>query len=284
MPLTRDNELVSDRLRSIAHLTTALAPSPVLRYQRHGRYERQDGMALIAYDLPGPGFNVAVALGPTPPPDEVLRRAAAFFAHCTDGWGLTVEADAGHPVEAEIVRRGWAVIEEEPVLVLPAIPAPPPAPPHLTVQHVTDESMLADYRATADAGFAAGEPVADAPPPVGNEPSIAEALIPSLACALDPDIALFVGYHNGTPVATAAMHRIENAAEIAGVATLPAHRRRGFATAVAWAAIAEAAARGCTAAALRASAMGYPVYLRMGFVPVLRYRTYAAPAAEAFHA
>jgi hypothetical protein len=37
--------------------------------------------------------------------------------------------------------------------------------------------------------------------------------------------------------------------------------------------------RGCTAAVLKATAMGYPLYLRMGFVEVCRMRVYAPPGA-----
>ncbi|HET8631928.1 MAG TPA: hypothetical protein VFL91_31265 [Thermomicrobiales bacterium] len=43
--------------------------------------------------------------------------------------------------------------------------------------------------------------------------------------------------------------------------------------------MAGAAARGCRAATLTASEMGYPVYVRMGFAPVGTFRTYLRPGA-----
>ena len=44
-----------------------------------------------------------------------------------------------------------------------------------------------------------------------------------------------------------------------------------------WAAVAAGLERGCDVIILSASEMGYSVYLRMGFVPVCRYRTYIRP-------
>lgn len=264
---------MNDSLLLIARWATALAPPPSLRYQRTGRYSAQDGLALIALDLAGPAFNTVVAIGESsPPPDEVFRLAEEFFAGRAGDWGVTVEGGAEHPLEQEVLRRGWELIEQEPAMVLPAIPNPVPALPGLTVHRVTDQRTLRDYQVTADAGFA---------PPGGTDaagPSISEAFVPSLACALDPDIAPLIGYaDDGQPVAAATLLRIDQTALISGVAVLPAYRRRGYGEAITGAAIGEGAARGCTTAALRASAMGYPVYLRMGFVPVCRFVSYAPP-------
>jgi GNAT superfamily N-acetyltransferase len=62
-----------------------------------------------------------------------------------------------------------------------------------------------------------------------------------------------------------------------GVVAAPEHRRHGFGAAMTWAAVNEGVRRGCTAMMLTTATMGYPVYLRMGFVPVCTYRTYLPP-------
>lgn len=262
-------------LRAVAQWSLAMACWPLMRYQRYGKYALVDGVTFSACDLPGPGFNYVAAYGPTPPPERVLAAANAFFAGREGGYGVLVEAGAEHPLEAEVRGRGWRIDEEEPALVLPLIPRPPSPPAALEIRRVADEPTLRDYRATADAGFAPEGAGAD--DAGGPEPSISEALVPSLGCALDPDIALFVGYIEGAPVATSGVLRMEKTANIHGVTTLAPYRRRGIGAAMTWAAIAEGAARGCVSAALRASAMGLPVYLRMGFVPACVFRTYALP-------
>src|SRR5581483_1089084 len=67
--------------------------------------------------------------------DELLPVARDFFADCDKGWGVLVEGDAGHPMEAELRERGWKVDEDEPAFVMPDITAAinPPARPDLAV-------------------------------------------------------------------------------------------------------------------------------------------------------
>jgi ribosomal protein S18 acetylase RimI-like enzyme len=52
---------------------------------------------------------------------------------------------------------------------------------------------------------------------------------------------------------------------IANVGVVPQARRRGIGEAMTGRALSDAVRAGCTAAYLQASAMGYPVYERMGF-------------------
>jgi GNAT superfamily N-acetyltransferase len=263
-----------DELRLIAHRALALRPSPLQRHHPGARHESREGVALNAWGMPGPSSNKAAVFGPAPPLDRVLALASEFFGDIA--FGVMVEADAGHPVEAELRSRGWSVVEDEPAMVLPELPAAPPLPPGLEVRPVTDADSRRDFITALIAGFSAptAEGLAEVPP--AEE---LDALGPSLAAVLDPDIALVLGLADGRPVATALMHRVEEIAVIAGVATAPASRRRGFGTALTWAALAEGAARGCTRGALNGLGASYPMYLGMGFRHVCNHRTYAPPAA-----
>ena len=236
---------------------------PLVRYQPRGRIAAQEGITLVAYDLTPWGLNTVAVLGPSPPPDRVLALADEFFAGCEQPYTVRVEAGAEHPVEQELRARGWCVEREMPVMVLPHIPPARPLPAGLTIRRVTDDTSLRDYLAKKDPDAAPSE-----------RDGIDAALNPSVAVAHDPDIALFVGYVEGKPVATSALYRVDGIAEIGAVATAPSYRRRGIGAALTWAAIAEGAARGCTSAALAATEMGYPVYAAMGFVHVTTHRTY----------
>lgn len=259
-------------LRMLAHRGLYLRPSPMLRHQKYGRFALREGVALTDYGLPAPGFKKAAVLGPAPPLARVRALAAEFFGG--GDYGVTVEADAGHPVEAELRAAGWTVAEDEPALVLPALPELPAPPPELTVRRVTDAASRRDALAVMAAGF--GAPTADL-----GEPLSAEAMDtfgPSLACALDPDVAVLVGYAEGRPVSAAVLHRVEEVASITGVATVPDCRRRGFARALTWAAVGAGADRGCSCAALNALGASYHLYLGMGFRHVCNHRTYVPPA------
>jgi GNAT superfamily N-acetyltransferase len=103
---------------------------------------------------------------------------------------------------------------------------------------------------------------------------MAPQTIPSLVAAMDPAVALLVGYLDEEPVTTGRLSCLGDVAEVNSVTTKPGYERRGYGTAMTWAVLAEGARRGCVTAILTATKMGYPVYRRMGFVPLAVYRTY----------
>lgn len=233
-----------------------LRESPLARHRElPARRSVSRHLALIAAGGAGPAFNYALVLGPMQA-EPLLARAAQFF----DGpFAIVLEVGTCGELEAQLLLRRWSLDEEEPALVLPRLSvAAPPPPPELSVRLVVDETGLRDFRSVS-----------------GSGPSV----VPSLAAAIDPDVALFCGYCDGVAVASSRLVCLGDIAEIAGVVTIPERRDRGFGTALTWAAVQEGARRGCRAAALTATPIGYPVYLRMGFQPVATYRTYLPPMA-----
>ena len=244
--------------RTIAR-TPFIIPSPLERY-RAGPIRRasHEALTLIAAGAPGPDFNQAVVLGPARP-EEVFLLAEAFFRG-SGAYSLVFEAEAAGSVEREAERRGWRLDEEEPALVLAPLPDVfPPPPPELAIHLVGDAEGLADFRA-----------VSETPSP----------FLPPRAATRDPAVALFVGYVEERPVATARLSCLGSVLDVMGVVTVPMMRRRGYGTALTWAAVAAGRARGCTAATLMATALGYPVYVSMGFRPAGIYRTYVLGESE----
>jgi ribosomal protein S18 acetylase RimI-like enzyme len=238
-------------LRAIAR-TPLLLASPLLRYRpepaRHAVY---DGVVLTAMGGAGPGSNWVTVLGPEAP-ERVFGLADVFFGG--SAYAVAVEVESAQPTDDALRAAGWRLDEEEPAMVLSPIPAPPqPSPPGLTIQPVTTDAAFKAFMGLSQMG---------------------RRWIPSLNAALDPAVALFVGYCGDESVASARLTCYGEVGSISGVVTAPEYRRRGFGTALTWAAISEGLRRGCTAMTLSASAMGYPVYLRMGFVHVCTYRTY----------
>jgi GNAT superfamily N-acetyltransferase len=233
-----------------------LTPSPLERYRaQRGTRMDSEHVALFAGGTPGADGNYAFVFGPVEP-DALFALADRFFAG-TGSYSIAVEVEAAPAIVATLEAARWEMDEEEPALVLPTIPAAIPSPPaELTIRRVIDEAGLADFRTITETGI---------------------AILPSLAAATDTRVACFVGYVGGEPVATARLVCLDAVAEITGIVTAPAYRRRGYGTALTWAAIKEGAARGCTVTALTATPLGYPVYLRMGFQRVCTFRTYLPP-------
>ena len=246
---------MSHDLRAVVRVPLLIS-SPLQKYRaKPGRHVVFDDLVLTAMGGDGPDFNTMAVVGSIAP-ERAFALADTFFE---TGYSVVVESEVAEPVEDALRVRGWDLDEEEPALVLAPIPAIPAAPPDLTVQLVTTEAAFAAFLAISHT---------------------VHRWVPSLRAATDPAVALFVGSIGAEAVATARLACYGDVGEITGVVTLPAHRRRGLGTAMTWAAVAEAARRGCTAITLSASEMGYPVYLRMGFVPVCRYRTYLPPTTE----
>jgi GNAT superfamily N-acetyltransferase len=246
----------TQELRAIVR-ESLVVPSPLEEYRATpGRRVEHGDLALFASGIPGVEFNLMCVFGPAGPA-SAFSLADAFFAGA-GGYSVAVEVEAAGPIEEALRRRGWRLVEEEPALVLPQLPdAAPPAPAELDIRRVTDAEGYARYLAIT---------------------ATSPHHLPSLAAALDARVGLFVGMVDGQPVATSRLVRLGRIAELTGVVTLPAHRRRGYATAMTWAAIMAGAAGGCTVATLTATAMGYPVYVQMGFVPVCTLRTYEPPS------
>src|SRR5439155_3232972 len=127
--------------------------------------------------------------------DELLPVAREFFADCKSNWGVLVEGDAGHPMEAQLRARGWAVDEDEPAYVLDDLGAGraggvSPLLPELVISVEATQAHADAYHAVTTAAF-------NAPP------ELADSMRPSPAYALDPDIALFIGSVDGKDVTAA---------------------------------------------------------------------------------
>jgi GNAT superfamily N-acetyltransferase len=250
-------------LLAIAHRCMAISEPPILRYQKNGRHLIRDGVVYRRQDYPDPGFNFASVLGPAPPLAEILSIADEFFAGLPAGaYGILVHADAGHPVEAELRAAKWRIAEDEPALVLPKIPDSFDIPAGLEIRRVSNPT---EERAHTIAMAAAFETPLE----------VVDQMMSGRSMVGDPDIVTLAGHCEGKIVCGAVCVRIEDIATIHGVATLKEYRRRGFGRAITWAAAQAGRQLGCTCAALRAFAISFEMYQRMGFVHVCNHRTYA---------
>ena len=84
-----------------------------------------------------------------------------------------------------------------------------------------------------------------------------------------------VGYHGGSPVATAATVTSNGVIGLYNVATAPEHRQRGYGEAITRHAL-DAATRenGVGGIVLQSTSQGLRLYERMGFQPVTRVLVY----------
>lgn len=84
----------------------------------------------------------------------------------------------------------------------------------------------------------------------------------------------YIGFLDGTPVATSAMVLDSGVAGIYAVATIPQARRKGIGELMTVMPLLEARQLGYHIGILQASSMGYPIYKRIGFKDVCKFNIY----------
>ena len=99
--------------------------------------------------------------------------------------------------------------------------------------------------------------------------------------AFPESFRLFLGNAGGLPVSAALLFMANNIAGIYWVATLPDHRGRGFGTAVTRCAVRAGFQAGCSCCVLHATAMGEPIYRKLGFNRMFDYRVFRLEQPEA---
>jgi len=228
----------------------------------------EDGDGLLLYSTsarwPGPYHNGAIRLDRSLAPAEVLRRAGAFFAGRAPGYCVWVAAHADEDLEQAALAGGYAAISAEgaPRLALDRPLGPPEPPPGVTLDEVADEEGRRRYLEVTVEAYADSFLPRDA----------AEAQLASLEAVRGPHVRAVVAHLEGRPVAAAMVVTSERVAGIQLVGTVPGARRRGLGELCTRWAVAAGFAAGAEAIVLEASEAGDPVYRRMGFTEVSRYR------------
>jgi len=149
---------------------------------------------------------------------------------------------------------------------LAAVPDAVPLPAGVTIERVRTEAALGDWLRAFGDGF--------------GVPEWGMALYARLPRGVPPSQSLFRYYlarADGVPAGSALWFPARNAAVVDEIATVPAVRRRGIATAVTHAALKDAQTAGYQTAVLVASKAGEGVYRRLGFRSYGRRHIYVWP-------
>ncbi|HWW55115.1 MAG TPA: GNAT family N-acetyltransferase [Acidimicrobiales bacterium] len=226
-----------------------------------------DGQLLLvslSRTWPGPYTNGALRLDHSLSAAEVLVRAESFFAGRCPGYCIWIAAHADADLEETALAANLVQISPtgSPRMALdhPLAMAEPAG--GVALHEVVDESGRRDYLAVTLASYDKALMPQD----------VAEAQLATVESLAGPTVHAVVARADGRPVAAAMVVLSGDVAGIQLVGTVPGARGRGLGElCTRWAANAGFAS-GAGAVVLEASDMGEPLYRRMGFVEVSRFR------------
>jgi GNAT superfamily N-acetyltransferase len=201
-------------------------------------------------------------------PDTVIAQTLAYFrsrnvGHFTWWFDSGLEAFA---LRQRLLTHGFVLDEDTPGMAmdLATLDGAAQKPAGLMIARVEDDARLQEWVRTCLAGF--------------EFPARWEAPFFDLMAGLGIGGSLwhYVGYLDGRPVATSTLFVAAGVAGVQFVGTVPEARGRGIGGAMTLAALLDARALDYRIGILQASAMGVPVYRRLGFHACCQMSHYTA--------
>jgi hypothetical protein len=223
------------------------------------------GLLLYAGGHPLPVLsNGAMRLDARLSPDEAIARAHAFFAAQGRGFTWILRAHADADLEEAVVAAGVRLFGDPPGMVLEQRIADADPPAGISLRRVATEADVADFAAVNGEAYATYGMPADVAPAVLGHPEVLIA----------PHVRAFVAYAGDSPLAAAMVLLSHGVGGVYWVGTRPIGRGRGLAELCTRAATNAGFDLGARLVTLQASVMGEPIYKRMGYVEVTRYRNF----------
>ena len=232
----------------------------------------QPGLVLIFCGLNYAAFNAALLTKPVHDDPKELERliqvSAAQFEARRLRWTYWLCADyLGHAVAQKAPqifdRRSLRLLTKAPGMYTERLAGPARALPALEVLPVADEKTRAIFAELMSVAF-------EIPHSVSNSVYAAER-------AWCGDFHGYLGFANGKAVTSAATVITGDTIGLYSVATLPQHRRLGFAEAIMRHVIAEAREKqGVQRTVLQATSSGLSLYATMGYRSVTNFDVYIA--------
>jgi GNAT superfamily N-acetyltransferase len=208
-------------------------------------------------------FNAAFRTDPGVAPKEVLERADEFFG-ARDRDYTVVSGPEDDDLVAALDEAGCWMWGTAPEMICRERLDDAPAPEGIELRVATDEADIADFLAVNSAAYQSLGMPAEAFPESVNRP---ERL-------LEPHLHTVVAHLDGEAVGTAQALLSHGIAGVYWVGTREAARGRGVGEAVTRAVTNWAFDQGAQAQSLQASSMGEPIYARMGYETLYRYRNH----------
>lgn len=219
--------------------------------------ERVGPWLLIDAGVDVPRFNLALAAAPIDDPVSAIAAAAEWFEARSADFCMTLRDSHERQVIEAAKAAGFVSVEQEPSMLFDSLPPVDDAavPGGLVIREATSSE---DIRRFAEV---------DALP----WPEVTQGIVRTATAF--PDFTMLLGEVDGVAAATAMTVVTTGVAGIFNVLVRADLRGRGYGRAMTLAAIEVGRRAGCTAASLQSTALGLPLYERLGFRTRYSYDT-----------
>ncbi|OAI41181.1 hypothetical protein AYO38_04310 [bacterium SCGC AG-212-C10] len=242
-------------------LSRISALSPGARTQQIGPWLCVDAAVEEAY------FNIATLMpgeGSDSAGSDTLHLVERWFANRERGWRLILRSSEDRREITAARRAGYQDGEREPVMVLEPLTPRGPVNGLLSIVRVETEQDILDY-ARAEPGDA-------------EDLEMRESM--TRAAMTVPGCTMYVGRIGSAPVGRSMALVTGEVVGVYNVFVRPEWRRRGFGAALTGSVLAEGLVAGCARCCLEATALGKPMYERLGFRVVDHYLSLWAPESR----
>jgi len=240
----------------------------VARRTSGARIVERSGLLLIAGEHPSPVIvNTAYRLRSELSCQDALDQMRQFYGDLGHGFGLMVSEQRDADLEQVALRDGWMPVIELPAMVLDTPPHPVVLDAGATLRVADPLDDLAAFRSVLQAGFAEDS----------DEVEMVASAFAQPASIAGDNVRVAIVSVEGVAVAAGLVMVLDAMAVVAWVATVPSHRRRGLGAAVTAFLATAGFELGASLSTLLASPTGVPVYQRLGYRTVARYRVLFPP-------
>jgi ribosomal protein S18 acetylase RimI-like enzyme len=225
-----------------------------------GRAVERDGLLLCGTPRGNVASNMAIVTGPIRA-EVVFDETDRFFRREGLPFSLWTRAHADAALTPALEEVGFLPLDRQPGMVFrPGSPLPP-LPPSIEIRPVRDDGGRAACATIMGRAFAV----------YGLPEESTAAYFAALESVVGADRIAVLACHDGHAVAGAVAYFADDVAGVGWIGTLPEAEGRGFGSAVTTAVVRESLARGVRFVNLQASAMGAPLYARLGFTTETHY-------------
>ncbi len=250
----------------LGDLNLAESAREMVRWHADHRIEERDDLLFVAGadSFPVGYGNCVMTLGPsaTQDPERALALSNEFFGRMGRAYTVWIREHVDANLEKVLLESGLSSFADLPGMVQEAPSAVHPLADGVRVELVDDADTAAALAAVESAGYAT----------MGIPAENTERVFSMPERIINPHTIAALGYLENRPVAAALAILSHGIAGLVWVATCPEARGRGLGEACTRLAGNRAFELGARCTVLQASEQGEPIYRRMGYREITRYR------------